>query len=31
MQIYGQEMGSHYRGRLLFKITGKKDLTNKNT
>lgn len=24
MQIYGEELGSHYRGRLLFKVQGKK-------
>lgn len=29
MQIYGQDLGSHYRGRLLFKVTGKKYLHSK--
>ena len=24
MELYGEELGSHYRGRLLFKILGKK-------
>jgi len=24
MQIYGQSIGSHYRGRILFKVIGKK-------
>jgi hypothetical protein len=24
MQIYGQDLGSHYRGRILFKVLGKK-------
>lgn len=31
MQVNGQKIGSHYRGRLLYKITGQKDLVNKNT
>ena len=30
MQVYGQEVGSHYRGRLMFKITGHKDLLTVN-
>ena len=30
MQVYGDKIGSHYRGRLLFKITGKKDVFTKN-
>lgn len=30
MQVYGSEMGSHYRGRILYKITAQKDLINKN-
>lgn len=30
MQIYGDKIGSHYRGRLLFKISGKKDTFTKN-
>jgi hypothetical protein len=31
MQVHGEEMGSHYRGRLLYKITGKKNIINKNS
>jgi len=30
MQIYGQDIGSHYRGRLMFKITGHKDMLTTN-
>jgi hypothetical protein len=30
MQIYGDKIGSHYRGRVLYKITGKKDISTKN-
>ena len=30
MQIYGQDMGSHYRGRLLYRITGIKDRITSN-
>jgi hypothetical protein len=31
MQVYGDTIGSHYRGRLFYKITGKKDIYSKNT
>lgn len=31
MQIYGQDLGSHYRGRLLFKVTGKKYTHGRNS
>jgi hypothetical protein len=30
MQVYGQEIGSHYRGRLLFKVVGKKYVHSTN-
>ncbi len=30
MQMFGEKLGSHYRGRLLYKITGQKDIVNKN-
>ena len=30
MQVYGQDIGSHYRGRLMYKITGVKDALTKN-
>ena len=30
MQLYGEELGSHYRGRLLFKIVGKKYIHSSN-
>ncbi len=30
MQIYGQDLGSHYRGRVLFKVIGKKYVHSKN-
>ena len=30
MQLYGQDIGSHYRGRLMFKITGHKDVLTVN-
>jgi hypothetical protein len=31
MQLYGDTMGSHYRGRLLYKIHSNKDLYSKTT
>lgn len=30
MCVYGQEMGSHYRGRVLYRITGHKDILTTN-
>ena len=30
MQIYGDDLGSHYRGRLLLKVIGKKYVHTKN-
>jgi hypothetical protein len=30
MQIYGEDLGSHYRGRLLYKVIGKKYVHSKN-
>jgi len=30
MQVYGDTIGSHYRGRLFYKIIGKKDIYTKN-
>jgi hypothetical protein len=30
MQIYGEELGSHYRGRLLYKVVGKKYVHSRN-
>lgn len=30
MELYGEELGSHYRGRLLFKIVGKKYVRSTN-
>jgi hypothetical protein len=30
MQVYGDTMGSHYRGKLFYKISGKKDIFTKN-
>ena len=29
MQVYGEELGSHYRGRLLYKIVGKRYIATK--
>jgi len=29
MQLYGDELGSHYRGRLLYKVIGKKYVKSK--
>jgi hypothetical protein len=30
MQLYGEDLGSHYRGRLLFKVVGKKYVRSAN-
>lgn len=30
MQLYGEDLGSHYRGRLLFKVIGKKYIRSSN-
>ena len=30
MALYGEEIGSHYRGRLLFKVVGKKYIRSEN-
>jgi hypothetical protein len=30
MQVYGDRIGSHYRGRLLYKIVSRKDVFTKN-
>lgn len=30
MELYGEELGSHYRGRILFKVVGKKYVHSQN-